>query len=108
MNPGYGDILAVGPVTVTVAVTNFMLVDKLGQPAVKGEGHVHYYLDVKPPTDPAKPATTAQGTFTPTALTSYTWPNVAAGMHTFYVQLVNNDHTPVMPPVVDNVTAIVR
>jgi outer membrane protein assembly factor BamB len=87
-----------GNITVTVQVSNLNLVNKLGQANVAGEGHIMYYSDVVPPTDAGKPATTAAGTFAAAADTTYTWTNVAAGTHTFWVQLVNNDNTPLTPP----------
>ena len=88
-----------GNVTVTVQVSNLNLVNKIGQPNVTGEGHIVYYADVVPPTDAGKPALTTTGTYSASADTSYTWTNVAAGTHTFWVQLVNNDNTPLTPPV---------
>ncbi len=88
-----------GNITVAVQVNNFTLVNKIGQANAAGEGHILYYVDVVPPTDAGKPATTATGTYAAAADTSYTWNNVAAGTHTFWVQLVNNDNTPLAPPV---------
>jgi hypothetical protein len=82
-------------------------VDKLGLAVVAGEGHIHYFLDVTPPTDPTKPAVTGPGTYAATASTSYTWANVAAGSHTFYAELINNDHKPLVPPVTAQVTVTV-
>jgi len=87
-------------VTVTVQVMNFNLVDKLGQANVAGEGHIHYFLDAVPPTEQGQPAITSPGTYVPTTNTTYTWQNVAIGEHTLGVELVNNDHTPLNPPVV--------
>ncbi len=98
--PVNGKIQKAGPVTINVSVSNFNLVDKLGSANVAGEGHLHYFMDVEPPTDPGKPAVTAQGTYAATAATSYTWENVKPGIHTFYVELINNDHTPLAKPVV--------
>lgn len=103
--PAQGASVAAGNVTVTVTVTNFSVVNKLGEAAVPGEGHVHFYLDAQPPTTAGQPAITQQGTYHATATTTYTWPDVKAGQHTFAVQLVNNDHTPLSPPVL--ATAIV-
>lgn len=97
----------IGNVTVTVEVTNFTLVDKLGKDNVPGEGHIHYFLDVDPPTAPDKPAVTAAGTYAATAATSYTWTNVSGGPHKFSVELVNNNHTPLVPPVVASVQVTV-
>ncbi len=101
--PTAGANLTAGNITVSVQVSNFNLVNKLGQGNVAGEGHIHYYLDATPPTTPGQPAVTATGTYAASSNTSYTWPNVASGNHTFYVQLVNNDHTPLSPPVVASV-----
>jgi hypothetical protein len=106
-SPMDGASLAAGDMPVSVEVFNFNVVDKLGQPNVPGDGHVHYYLDAEPPTTKGQPAITAPGTYVAMGETSYTWTNVAPGTHTLAVQLVNNDHTPLTPPVVDKVTIIV-
>jgi len=87
-----------------VAVSNFNLVDKLGQPNVAGEGHIHYFMDVTAPTTPGQPAVTTPGTYVATTATSYTWKNVGGGPHTFAAELVNNNHTPLVPPVVATVS----
>ena len=106
--PAAGSSVPAGNVTVTASASNFSVVDKLNQAAVPGEGHLHFYLDVQqPPTTPGQPAITQQGTYHATATTTYTWPNVTAGSHTFAVQLVNNDHTPLNPPVLASVTVTV-
>jgi hypothetical protein len=97
-SPTNGSTIPAGDVTVSVHVDDFSLVNKLGQASVAGEGHIHYFMDVKIPTAPGKPALTAVGTFVPTINTSYTWMNVKPGMHNFSVELVNNDHTPLDPP----------
>jgi hypothetical protein len=98
---------AIGDVTVAVGLTNFKIVDKQGQAAVKGEGHLHYFMDVAAPTAPGKPAVTEAGTWVTTIETKYTWHNVGGGSHTFSVELVNNDHTPLNPPVVVTKTILV-
>lgn len=94
-------------ITVSVDVSNFDLVEKLGESAAPGEGHIHYYIDVEPPTTPGEPAITEPGTYAATTETSYTWANVTEGTHALAVQLVNNDHTPLEPPVIDGVTVTV-
>ncbi|WP_301663157.1 outer membrane protein assembly factor BamB family protein [Methanoculleus frigidifontis] len=106
--PENGSGVSAGNVTVAIEVANFSLVDSLGQSAVTGEGHVHYYMDVEPlPTQQGSPAVPENGSYAVSTNTSYTWENVTAGNHTFAVQLVNNDHTPLDPPVTAavNVTA---
>lgn len=90
-------------VSVTVQVRNFQLVNKFGQANVKGQGHVHYFIDVPVPKDPTKPAEAAPGTFVPAANTSLTWTSVAPGMHQFSAELVNNDHTSLSPTAYDTV-----
>ena len=98
-----------GSVTVEVDVSSFDVVDKLGEPAQEGEGHVHFYLDVAQiPTTPGQPAVTAEGTYHAEATTSHTWEDLTPGEHTFSVQLVNNDHTPLDPPVTAQVKVTVE
>ncbi len=104
LEPADGSEIPGGNVTVVVEVSDFELVNKLGQESVAGEGHIHYYMDAAVPTAPGEPAVTDPGTYVPTENTSYTWQNVSAGMHNFSVQLVNNDHTPLEPPVLSQNT----
>ena len=105
--PGNGVIPVPGNVAVTVQVANFKLVEKQGQPAVAGEGHIHYFLDVDAPTTPGQPAVPPNGSWAHTANTSYTFTNVTGGQHKISVELVNNDHTPLVPPVVAAVNFLV-
>ena len=97
-----------GDVTVNIVISNFNVVDKIGQPAVPGQGHILYYLDVTPPTTGGQPATPSAGLFADLAATSYTWHNVTPGMHSLSVQLVNNDDTPLSPPVTSTESFIVK
>lgn len=106
-SPKEGAMIPSGNVTIMVNVTNFNLVNKLGQANVAGEGHVHYYIDVAVPKTPGKPAVTAVGTFAPTPDPTWTWPNVKPGNHNFSVQLANNDHSPVIPLVYNTVNVSV-
>jgi hypothetical protein len=104
-----GDTLDAGDIEVVVDVEGFDVVDKLGEPARAGEGHVHFYMDVdRVPTTPGQPAVTQQGTYHAEATTTHTWKDVPPGKHTFAVQLVNNDHTPLSPPVVQTVEVTVE
>jgi len=64
-------------------------------------------MDVEPPTTPGQPAVTGPGTYAAVMDTTYTWSNVAPGNHTFSVQLVNNDHTPLATPVVATIAVSV-
>ena len=85
-------------ITVKTYVEFFSLVDKIGQANVPGEGHIIFYLDVTPPLKKGESALTAEGTYFITKDKVYVWENVPAGAHTFTVQLVNNDDTPLEPP----------
>ncbi len=105
VKPEDGSSASAGNLTVSVAVSNFNLVDKLGKTNVQGEGHLHYYLDVAAPTSAGKPAIPQEGSiWAATADTTHTFSNVSPGTHTISVELVNNDHTPLSPPVVETVT----
>jgi hypothetical protein len=96
-SPNDGTTIPAGDVKISIQVDDFALENKLGAANVDGQGHVHYFMDVAVPTAPNKPAITAAGTYYPTANTSYTWTNVMPGTHNFTVELVNNDHTPLVP-----------
>lgn len=87
-------------VRVSVRLSNFRLVDRTGQADVPGEGHLIYYVDVQPPTTPGQPALTAPGTYAISVNTSFLWPRLfQPGPYTLSVQVVNNDNTPLSPPV---------
>ena len=105
--PEEGAEIAAGNVTVSVDVTNFTLVEPTGQENAPGEGHLHYYLDAPIPTDENEPAIPETGGYALSTNTSYTWEDVPAGEHTLSVQLVNNDHTPIIPLAVDMVNVTV-
>ena len=99
--------MSAGNVTVTDQVANFSVVDRQGQASVASQGHVHFYMDVSPlPSNASAPAIppSKDAAWAHVSGTTYTFTNVTAGRHTFAVQLVNNDHTPVTPIVTDNVT----
>ncbi|MFH1639929.1 MAG: hypothetical protein ABIB93_06455 [Chloroflexota bacterium] len=100
--PKYDLTYPIGDVTVFVKAVNFNLADKQGKANIPGQGHIHYFMDVEPPVVPGEPAVTENGTYVATAATSYTWKDVKAGDHIFSVELVNNDHTPLDPPVTFN------
>lgn len=85
-------------------VQNFQLNDDaIGKQNVAGQGHFIYYMDVEPPGGTGQQATTAPGTFQATTDGFHFWKSVSAGRHVFTVQLVNNDNTPLDPPVTTQV-----
>jgi hypothetical protein len=108
--PENGAVLDAGDIEVTLDITEFEIVEKIGEAPTAGEGHVHYYINVDEiPTAPGQPAITDdETTYHAEATPSYTWLGVRPGTHTFGVQLVNNDHTPLEPPVTDEVTVTVE
>jgi len=106
-SPEEGASVAAGNVTVSVNLTDFTLVEPTGQPNAPGEGHLHYYLDAVVPTNASAPAIPETGGYVVSTNTSYTWENVTPGAHNLSVQVVNNDHTPIIPLVFDTVNVTV-
>ncbi len=108
--PDFDGGIDAGDVTVMVQVRNFSLVNGTERPIAPGEGHIICFKDVPPRTEPGIPAKTGPGTFQISYQTSCTWYSVSPGTHTFSVELVNNDNTPLAPPVIDavDVTAVAK
>ena len=101
-SPAEGAVLPAGSITVSVQVSNFRLVPEYGE-YIPGEGHLHYYMDLPANAVPGAIAS-RPGFFVPTTDTSFTWPNVPPGTHTFTVELATTDHTPLPQPVTKTVT----
>ena len=89
-----------GAVTIKTFVERFELTDETG--------HIVYYMDVTPPMVQGETALTAAGSYAASTEKSHTWDNVPPGEHTFWVQLVNNDDTPLQPPQAVRVYVTVR
>ncbi len=100
--PNNNSNIPAGDINVNAVGLNIKIVDKIGQANVSGEGHYVYYQDITPPTTPGQNAA-VQGAIA-SIQTSQTWKSVTGGTHTFSVQLVNNDNTPLSPAVVTSVT----
>jgi hypothetical protein len=107
--PDFDGGVDAGNVTVIVLVRNFSVVNRIGEQNKPGEGHIVYFKDVTPPTSGSS-GITKPGTFQVSALTWCTWSNVSPDTHTFAVELVNNDNSILVPPVIDavDVTAVLR
>ena len=109
-SPTAGATVPAGTVSVSVDIANFQIQPPGGANAA-GVGHIHYYRDVAPPTDPTKGAVTPADaigvTYKAVQTTTATWDNVTAGPHTFSVELVNNDHKPFTPPITATVSVTV-
>jgi hypothetical protein len=97
VTPADGAVIASSDVKITILVSNFTLVSQYGIANNPRQGHIHVYKDVDAPTTPFQPAFTTKGTYADDTALTYVWPNVGTGVHTFTVQLVNNDHSPVIP-----------
>jgi hypothetical protein len=108
IDPAAESVINTATVTIKTFVERFNLVDKTGQPNSPAEGHIIYYKDVTPPLEPGESALTAEGSYILSTETSETWSNLQPGRHTFWVQLVNNDNTPLLPPSAVRVYATVK
>jgi len=107
VDPPFDGGVSSGTVTVSVEVTGFVLIPS-GGPNRQGTGHLVYYRDVPPKIVHGETALTAPGTCAVSSETAYTWNGIAPGTHTFSVQLVNADDTPLDSPAIDavDVTAV--
>lgn len=113
VSPENGSTVRGSTVRIETEVSEFELVDKIGEKAAPGEGHIVFYMgeNYTVPTALGEPANRGgAGVFTSYmgADTSYTWENVSPGRITFRVQLVNNDNTPLDPPQVEETTVTVE
>jgi plastocyanin len=106
--PVDGAVFTSSRITVNIQVSKFFLGTVSGEPVSPGEGHVIYYLDTTPPTPAGEPATTTPGTYQALANTTFSWSILSSGIHTLAVELVNNDDTPLDPPVIAQVSITVQ
>lgn len=93
-------VVGTDTIKVVVQVAGFELVDGSGRANAAGQGHINYFFNVKAPAAPGQPATTAPGTYASSTATTYSWPGLSDGVYTVAAELVNNDDTPLSPPVV--------
>jgi hypothetical protein len=104
-SPVDGSTISAGAIHLDAFVSNFTLANKVGQANFPDEGHINYYLDVAAPTTQGQPAIPLTGSVWAAApISSYIFDNISVGTHTIYAELVNNDNTPLNPPVVAKVT----
>ncbi len=108
LTPSEGSTISAGDIEVRVFLQNFTITENSGVPNKPNQGHVIYYLDVDAPREYGTAATTAPGTYAISTSTSFIWKNVLIGEHTFTVQLVNNDNTPLLPPTAVRANVTVR
>ena len=97
--PGNGIVIQGANVTVDFSVSGFSLIKSLvplteagKRPEANraGEGHIHFMLDAWPV------VVWDRGE-------AYTFTDVPPGEHQLMVELVNNDHSPLSPPVVQHI-----
>ncbi|MCB9558206.1 MAG: hypothetical protein H6707_18970 [Deltaproteobacteria bacterium] len=88
-----------GALSVSVATTQFELVNKPGSAHVTGQGHAHLYIDT-PLSDRFIPPyiTEENKVFNTKAEIKG---SVVQGLHTLYVVLMQNDHVAIRPTVLD-------
>jgi hypothetical protein len=96
-----------GSVTIMVDVTNFELADATGTRNVDGRGRIVFYLDTVVPTYYQHSAAGKAGSYSIESRPSHTWVGVSPGEHTFSVQLVGLDGSPLPAPVIDTLTLLV-
>jgi hypothetical protein len=99
LDPAAESTLFSDSATISVFVENFELVEAGGQPDRTGQGHLVYYLDITPPLVKGQSALSQDGTFSISSQKTCQWHNLSPGQHNLWVQLVNNDNTPLEPPV---------
>jgi hypothetical protein len=105
VTPKVGSTVHGRTIRVSVLLKRFKVHEQF-QPPVAGEGHVHFYLDVKKlPTTHTYPSPVPYRSISGT---TYTWTGVTPGRHTVAVQLVGNDHVPLRPAAQDRVTVTVH
>ena len=93
---GAGQTIYGQRIPILFATENVQLVDYQKNPTnIKGQGHIHVWLDEKNPSAQNAKIVTEQNTL-------YT--DVPYGDHTLKAELVNNNHSSMNPPVVVNVT----
>jgi hypothetical protein len=109
-SPKHGATISGTSVKVKLDVDNFDVVDKVGDKRKDGEGHVHFYLDVPqiPTTQGEEAIVEGTGRYVAKSSTTHTWKDLTAGQHVLGAQLVNNDHTPLQPPVTAQITVTVN
>lgn len=92
VTPSEGQTIYGNKVPILFSVENFQLVDfqinKLVQP---GQGHIHLWLDDTNPTPESAVKLVSD---------EFTFSDVAYGNHTLRAELINNNHSPLAPPVV--------
>jgi hypothetical protein len=103
--PADGSTAGAGDLIIRADVTGVRLVDRIGATPVPGEAHLIYYVGVDfVPIRAGEPAYTAPGTYAASSEGSHTWPGLAPGRYAIAVQVVNNDDTPLSPPVTARAT----
>lgn len=86
-----------GMMTLTVEVDDFELVAPTGQGREPGRGHYHLYLD-----DASGGNYLHAGA--EEVLDMWMPTNLSAGEHRLRIELMNHDHSPVFPPITDEIT----
>jgi hypothetical protein len=92
ITPSEGQTIYGSKIPILISIENFNVVDFETNTLPKnGEGHVHLWLD-----DPNPTAESAVKLVDD----NFTYSDVSFGEHTVRAELVNNNHTPLRPPIV--------
>ena len=95
ITPSEGQTIYGNKVPILLSVENFEIVDYGQNPTnVAGVGHAHLWLDDQNPTRDSAAKVTDD---------NFTYSDVAFGSHTLKAELVNNNHTSLIPPVVTTI-----
>lgn len=90
ITPSEGQTIYGNKIPVLIAYENFTLEDSATNTIAKpGEGHIHLWMDETNPTGENAVKLKEE---------TFTYSDVAYGEHTLVAELVNNDHTPLVPP----------
>lgn len=85
----------------SVNVSGIDVVWKPGKAPAPGEGHLIFYAGVDfIPTQPGRSAVTPPPSSVESDQLTSSWPSLTPGTYLIGVQVVNNDATPLVPPVV--------
>lgn len=106
--PKEGATISTNMVSIKSNYTFFSVIAHIGNRNVQGQGHLIYFKDITAPTTLGRQITNQTGTTVQSANSIYNWTNLAPGRHKFSVELVNNNNTPLNPPVVATVTVTIQ
>jgi hypothetical protein len=97
-SPSVGATVAAAVLSAAVQASNFQLVTGTSGPNVAGRGHLMYWLDADPTSNPSMAGSSQS------FQAGFQLSNLTPGSHTLWVELRNIDGTPLSPRVIHSVT----